>query len=60
MVGQIIAVYNKRDFWKHGPYMELIILNIVINYTWPLRAVHATYLFQQSLLFTYTPNTFKP
>jgi len=27
IVGQTTAVYSRRDLWKHGPYIELTILD---------------------------------
>jgi len=33
MVGRTTAIYSRRDLWKHGPYIELIILDIAIYYT---------------------------
>jgi len=32
MVSRTTAVYSRRDLWKHGPYIELTILDIVIYY----------------------------
>jgi len=43
MVGRITAVYSRRDLWKHGPYMELTILDITIYCAWPLRAACNVY-----------------
>jgi len=33
MVGRTTAVYSRRDLWKHGPYMELTILDNAMYYT---------------------------
>ena len=60
IVGRTTAIYNRRDLQKQGPYVELIILDITIYYTWPLRATYAAYSLYQSLLSTYTPNTLRP
>jgi hypothetical protein len=59
MVGQTAAVYSKRDLWKHGPHMELTILDNVIYCAWPLRAACAAYVLHWSLLSTHTPNTLR-
>jgi len=60
MVGQITTVYSRRDLWKHGPYIELTILDMAIYCAWPLRAACAAYALYWSLLSTYTPNTLRP
>ena len=36
MVGRITAIYSRRDLWKHGPYIELTILDMAIYCAWPL------------------------
>jgi len=36
IVSRTTAVYSRRDLWKHGPYIELTILDMAIYYTWPL------------------------
>ena len=59
-VGRTTAVYNRRDLWKHRPYIELTILNNVIYCAWPLRAACAAYALYWSLLSTHTPNTLRP
>jgi len=33
MVGRTTAIYSRRNLWKHGPYIELTILDNVIYYT---------------------------
>jgi len=33
MVSRTTAIYSRRDLWKHGPYIELIILDMAIYYT---------------------------
>ena len=38
MVGRTTAIYSRRDLWKHGPHIELTILDMAIYYAWPLRA----------------------
>jgi len=59
MVGRITAIYSRRDLWKHGPHIELTILDMAIYYAWPLRAAYAVYALHQSLLSTHTPNTLR-
>ena len=43
IVGRTTAVYSRRDLWKHGPHMELTILDNAMYYAWPLRAACAAY-----------------
>jgi len=60
IVGQTTTIYSRRNLWKHGPYIELTILDIAIYYTWPLRAAYAVCALYQSLLSTHTSNTLRP
>ena len=60
IVSQTTAVYSRRDFQKHGLYIELTILDIAVYCTQPLQAAYTVYTLYQSLLSTYTPNTLKP
>jgi len=60
MVGRTTAVYSRRDLWKHGPYVELTILDIAIYCAWPLWAAYAVYTLHRSLLSTHTSNTLRP
>jgi len=60
MVGRIIAVYSRRDLWKHGPHIELTILDNAMYCAWPLWATWAVCALYRSLLSTYTPNTLRP
>jgi len=43
MVSRTTAIYSRRDLWKHGPYVELTILDIAMYYAWPLRAAYDAY-----------------
>jgi len=40
IVGRTTTVYSRRDLWKYGPYIELIILDIVMYCAWPLWAAY--------------------
>jgi len=60
MVGRTTAVYSRRDLWKHGPYVELTILDMAIYCAWPLWAACAVCALYWSLLSTHTPNTLRP
>ena len=41
MVGRTTAVYSRRDLWKHGPHVELTILDNAMYCAWPLQAACA-------------------
>jgi len=43
MVSRTTAIYSRRNLWKHGPYVELTILDMAIYYAWPLQAAYAAY-----------------
>jgi len=54
IVGRTTAVYSRRDLWKHGPHVELTILDNAMYCAWPLRAACTACALHRSLLSTHT------